>query len=125
SVCTSRGLGAGRGQGRTRYAPDTGALTPQLTRTHTATRPHIHPDSRTPTPRLAEDPSEQGLALRVVARHRVPLAPLDQLGLLLDARLPLGLPELVRELRAPGAEPAAARRVGRAGHVADHRDPLA
>src|SRR3954452_17211827 len=69
--------------------------------------------------------SDERLLLGVVAGHRVPLAAVDQLGDVVGAAGALVLGELVRELRAPGAEPAAAGRVGRARHVADHGDPVA
>src|SRR3954465_4754748 len=69
--------------------------------------------------------SDEHLALGVVAGHRVALAAVDQLRVVVHAAGALVLGELVGELRAPGAEPAAAGRVGRAGHVADHGDPIA
>src|SRR5689334_20735160 len=70
-------------------------------------------------------PSDQRLLLGVVAGDGVPLAAVDQLRDVLHAALALAVGQLGGELRAARAEPAAAGRVGRAGQVADHGDPLA
>ena len=53
------------------------------------------------------------------------LPAVDQRRLLLDAALLVRFGELVGELRAAGTEPAAGRRVDRAGHVPGEHDPLA
>src|SRR4051812_5044763 len=63
--------------------------------------------------------SDQRLALGVVAGHRVPLTAVDEVGDVVHAAGALLLGELAGELRAPGAEPAAAGWVRRARHVAD------
>src|SRR5262249_60192648 len=93
----------------------TAARAPSRPRLRVARAGHAQPPPR----------SDELHRLGVVARRGVTLAAVDQRRDLVDALLPLAVAELARELRAARPEPAPARRVDRARHVADEDDSLA